>query len=136
MGRKYTKDRLKELTNQLLARGVKIISPVEKARDKVTCVCLNCDNIWRSDFNNLIHRHCGCPVCAVRSVTNNSIKTRVEDIRHLNIKMLNIYVNGETSNKFKCLELNCGHEWISTLKLVAQGSGCSKCKLKSLMKSV
>lgn len=125
--------KIAELKNRL----IEMLDPTVSSMSKTNFKCLNysCNHVWMATLSNVYHKKTGCPRCGIPyKLTNADVLHRIELVGQLNIKMLDNYVDAAKYNKFKCLELNCGHTWTSTLAKVSRGSSCTKCKLKRFMK--
>ena len=74
--------------------------------------CLNCEDIWETDFATIHNKKSKCPKCAgVKRYTLEEIKNIC--LKH-NIDFLDDYYNNtKEMHRLKCLKMNCDHEWIT-----------------------
>lgn len=98
------------------------------ANIKVEIICPKHGPFWQTPNNHL--RGKGCPACSGHvKLTNEIIDNKIlrREITRLG------EVNGN-HNKilWKCLRVNCEHEWRSTVGSILQGTGCPACVRKSV----
>lgn len=117
-------DILKAINPNILVLG-KYISNSTPIKVK----CLECDYIWVTTPNNLLHRH-GCPQCAIAIRSQKQTKKHDTFINELqkvdpSIEVLQEYVNTKTKIAVRCKK--CGYRWETTPNNLLRGHGCMKC---------
>ena len=70
-----------------------------------------------------------------KKLTNEEFLQKIKDLNIKNIKPLEEYKGRHEKIKWKCLNLECGHEWYAQPGNIFQGRGCPKCGILKRAKS-
>jgi len=94
------------------------------------CNDSDCNNKWYSSWANM-NSNKGCPICAIKRVTDKSRLT-IEEVKY-RIKNINKNINIidtayiDSSAKLKCYCKKCKNEFYLPWKKLLQGRGCQHC---------
>lgn len=143
-GTKKIKKALKKDNNQFieeLKQKNPNIIPLEEyinATTKIKLKCKLCGNLWSARPHDLL-RGKGCPVCAIKKISQARKKSNITFIKELKkinpfIEILEDYVRGSDKIKYKCNI--CGN--ISEIKAqhLLEGIGCNVCSESHMEKMV
>ena len=126
---KLTQEEFEDRVYQLNP-SIKILSKYIRRKDRVECLCLNCNNKWNPTADTLLAGR-GCPVCAVKKRTqciaqsNEAFVEKFNKNGNSNVELLEKYKNSYTKIHCKCKM--CGNEWYVIPPSLLQGHGCPLC---------
>lgn len=135
MGKSKTHEEfIKELN--LINPNILILDMYVKAKIKVKCQCLICNNKWDATPDNLLSGK-GCKKCHNNYLSNLKRKSHENFINEINIINPNIDILGEyttTNNKIKCKCKICNHIWEPYSSSLLSKHGCPNCARIQLSK--
>ena len=114
--------------------NIEIIGEYVNANTPIKCKCKICNHQWEPKPTNIYHNKAGCPICAMRklSETKRMPQKEFEKIlyeRHNNeIIALENYKGSHVRIKFK--HVVCGYTWDTTpSSIIFIGTGCPVCNI-------
>ena len=120
-----------------ISPNIELLEKYEKNSKKVLCHCKKCGYEWRATPNNLLSKHSGCPMCAIKKVNlGNKLTTeeffqQAQGKKNPNIEIKeDVYFGHNVKMRVACKK--CGHEWLMTPSNILHGNGCPKCRLSKL----
>jgi hypothetical protein len=105
-------------------KNIIFLSEYTKARNKIKCKCLICNNEWSSTADSLMRGH-GCKKCSIMK-TDEEFLNQLYEVNEL-LLPLEKYKGAESKIKIKCLK--CNNEWYALPHGILRGTGCPKCNL-------
>lgn len=116
-----------EINNRLELYNLKLVGHYENNTTRTNFKCLKCNHIFDDMFRNL-QASPFCPRC--ESSRSKNLRTNEQVDRILDgysVKRIGNYIGNNIPILFKCLNINCGHEYPTQPSSVFKGSGCPKC---------
>ena len=113
---------------------IKINSIYISSSDHIECECLNCGNIWFPVSHSIVSGY-GCPICALKIISEKNTYTHSEFLCNLNKKGIdysNIIFMTEYSgchSQIHCKCKLCGNEWYTVASALLVGENCPNCKI-------
>jgi rubrerythrin len=111
-----------------------IIGEYKSKRDKIDVTCKLCGHTHKY-LPISLEAGCWCPVCKGSRLKTN--KEFIDDLQHIHGKLVSVvneYIDDSTKIYFKCNK--CGYVWKQKPRVLLNGHGCPKCKMKHLEREI
>lgn len=106
---------------------IDILGQYRNAKTPIECQCVN-DHTW-SAMPAVILMGCGCPYCAGRHKTNQSIQDELDKMGE-GVKIVSKYFKSDEKVDFQCAN---NHIWSARIGDIFRGRGCPYCAGKKVI---